>query len=187
MAQIASNALVGMPLVTGPIAIAFEMVEKAAYPVDASAAIAGAEAAGYIGEDGVVETNGRETERIKAWGGDTVRVVQNEHTITYQFTFLESKNATVLKAFYGPDNVTIAGDVITIKKTSQILPHFSLDMRMLDGVTKIRNFVPDAQITETGDVTFVHSDVIRYEVTVEAFADADGVKAIQIMDSTVTP
>lgn len=188
MAQTAANVLVGMPLVTGPIAISHELIQLEDYPDDASTEIAGLEAVGYIGEDGVTESNGRSTDKIRAWGGDTVRTVQTEHDLTYTFAFLESKNATVLKAVYGPENVEVTEGVspedrrIVIKKNAKTLPHMSFDMRMLDGDTKIRNFVPDGQITEVGDITYVHSDVIRYEVTVEAYADANGDKAIQVMD-----
>lgn len=189
MANVAANALVGMPLVTGGLSIGFTPIALAAYPEDASEALSGVETVGYIGEDGVVESDGRETEQIKAWGGDTVRRVQTDHTITYQFTFLESKNAAVLKARYGADNVTVtpavpgvSGEKIVIKKNSKVLPRMSLDFKMLDGDHLIRNFVPLGQIVETGDVTFVHSDVIKYEVTVEAFADANGDKAIQFIE-----
>lgn len=192
MANTAANALVGMPLVTGGLSIAFDPIALAEYPDDATTTITGTESAGYIGEDGVVESDGRETEQIKAWGGDTVRRVQTDHTITYQFTFLESKNATVLKARYGAENVTItpavagtSGEKIVVKKNSKVLPRISLDFNMLDGGHRIRNFVPLGQIVETGDVTFVHSGLIQYEVTVEAFADVNGDKAIQIIDGPI--
>lgn len=183
MANDAANALVGMPLVTGGLAIAFDPIEPAEYPADATTPIAGTESAGYIGEDGVVESDGRETEQIKAWGGSTIRRVQTDHTITYQFTFMESKNGTVLKARYGEDNVTITPGLITVKKNAKVMERMSLDFNMLDGVHRIRNFVPIGQIVETGDVSFVHSDVIKYEVTVEAYEDANGDKAIQLIES----
>lgn len=186
MANDNTNVLVGMPLSGGAISISTTLIQSAGYPTDASTEIADMDATGFIGEDGVTETNGRSVDKIKAWGGDTVRTVQTEHDLTYKFTFLEVKNPTVLEAVYGADNVTVTGTgaerKIVIKKNAKVLPHITIDMRMLDGTTKIRNFVPDGQITEIGDVVFVHSDVIKYEVTVEAFADANGDKAIQLMD-----
>lgn len=188
MANTASNVLVGQPLVTGGLSISLDLVPEASYPVDATAPIQGMESCGYIGEDGVTESNGRDTEQIKAWGGSTVRRVQTDHSIQYKFVFLESKNAVVLKAVYGEENVTVvegvdaASGLITIKKNAKTLPHMSLDMNMLDGATRIRNFVPDGQIVETGDVVWVHSDVIKYEVTVEAYEDANGDKAIQLLE-----
>lgn len=188
MANTASNVLVGQPLVTGGLSISLDLIQAAVYPTDATAPIQGMQSCGYIGEDGVTETNGRDTEQIKAWGGSTVRRVQTDHSIQYKFTFLESKNAVVLKAVYGQENVLVTEPtetekgLIAIKKNAKTLPHMSLDMNMLDGTTRIRNFVPDGQIVETGDVVFVHSDVIKYEVTVEAFEDANGDKALQLLE-----
>lgn len=135
---------------------------------------------GYVSEDGVTRTIDASDDKIKAWGGDTVRVVRTEHSVTYKLTFLESRNADTLKLLFGDENVKVTGDDITVNLTSGALPHryFGLDMK--DGDYKSRELILDGQLSLSGDVTFVHSDVIKYEVEIEAFADENGVKAISM-------
>jgi hypothetical protein len=54
-----------------------------------------------------------------------------------------------------------------------------------DGEAKIRIYVPDGQITEVGEITYSDSEVIGYQVTVEAFADELGNKAYKFLDNGV--
>jgi len=185
MANTASNVVAGVPLATGGILIG---ALSAAAPTTASDTLTGFNAAGYIGEDGVTETNERSTDRIRAWGGDTVKVVQTEHNVTYQFTFLETLNADVLKAVYGEDNVTTtaatvsSGTLHEVQVNASTLPHKSYVFEVKDGDAKIRIYIPDGQITEVGDITYSDSEVIGYEVTVEAFSDELGNKAYKFLD-----
>jgi hypothetical protein len=187
MANTAANVVAGVPLATGGILIGDL---AAAAPTTAVSALTGFTAAGYIGEDGVTETNERSTDRIRAWGGDTVKVVQTEHNVTYQFTFLETLNADVLKAVYGDDNVTTTaatastGTLHEVQINAATLPHKSYVFELKDGDAKIRIYVPDGQITEVGEVTYSDSEVIGYQVTVEAFA-VDGNKAVKFLDNGI--
>lgn len=130
---------------------------------------------GYIGEDGFTESTSRDTDKKKAFGGSTVKVLQTDFTATLQFTFLESLNADVLKAVYGPENVSVDGDSgeIKIKKNKKVLPHSMWVIDTVDGDAVRRNFVPNGQITEVDDVVIVHSDTIMYTVTIEAFENED--------------
>ncbi|ALE07681.1 hypothetical protein AL755_08500 [Arthrobacter sp. ERGS1:01] len=137
---------------------------------------------GYIGEDGVTRTTDASDDKIKAWGGDAVKIVRTEHSITYKFSFLESANAAVLKLIHGEANVTVTAGSVKVKHTSRMPARKAYVLDMKDAASSIREVVPDGQITTSGDVTFVHSDVIRYEVTIEAFPDDSGVKAVSYMD-----
>lgn len=141
---------------------------------------------GYIGEEGVTRTTDASDEKIKAWGGDTVKIVRTEHSITYTFQFLESANADVLKLIHGEDNVTVdtANKKVAVKHTSALPLRKTFVLDMADADVKLRELINDGQLSTSGDVQFVHSDVIRYEVTIEAFPDEDGVKAISFMDGT---
>jgi len=177
--------MAGVPLATGGVLLGGP---TAVAPDDATGALTGFNAAGYIGEDGVTETNERSTDRIRAWGGSTVKVVQTEHNVTYKFTFLETLNKNVLQAVYGEDNVTTtaatstSGTLHAVKVNGGTLPHMPYVFEVKDGDAKIRIHVPDGQITEVGDITYSDSEVIGYEVTVEAFEDADGNKAYKYLD-----
>jgi hypothetical protein len=188
MANTAANVVAGTPLATGGILIG-DLTATA--PTTAVSVLTGFAAAGYIGEDGVTEANERSTDRIRAWGGDTVKVVQTEHNVTYQFTFLETLNADVLKAVYGEDNVTTtaatvsSGTLHEVAVNASTLPHQSYVFEVKDGNAKIRIYVPDGQITEVGEITYSDSEVIGYQVTVEAFADSLGNKAYKFLDDGV--
>ena len=158
-------------------------------PTDAVTALpAGFVKKGYVGEDGVKKTVDKTDEKIRAWGGSTVKIVRQQHSVSYSWTFLESGNAEVLKAIYGADNVIITpatvdhGAQIEIRETGQMLPRESWLLEMKDGDTAIREYIPDGQLAVSGDVQFVHSNVIQYTVTLEAFPDANGVKSYSWMD-----
>lgn len=186
MPNVAANIAAGVPLATGGVLIG---ALTATMPTTATAALTGFTAAGYVGEDGVTESYDRSTEKVKAWGGDTVKVVQTEFGATYQFTFLETLNADVLKAVYGDANVTTTAATSTtsqlhaVKVTGQSLPHKKFIFELKDGYTKIRIAIPDGQITEVGEITYSDAEVIGYQVTVEAFADSTGVNAYKYLDN----
>lgn len=186
-----SNVVAGKPAPGGGIFVA---PRGTTLPVGVSAAPAAAFVnTGYIGEDGVVENNGRSMEKIRAWGGDTVKVTQTEHTLTYQFTFIESLNSDVLKTVYGDGNVTTTAATVStgmlqaIKLTGEELPHKSYVFEIKDGDAKVRIVVPDGQITEIGETTYADAAVIGYQVTIECFPDAaDGkTKAYKYTDDGV--
>jgi hypothetical protein len=180
--------MAGVPLATGGVLLGSG---TAVAPTDATTPLVGFNAAGYIGEDGVTETNERSTDRIRAWGGATVKVVQSEFNVTYEFTFLETLNSNVLKAVYGEDNVTTtaatstSGTLHAVKINGATLPHMPFDFEVKDGDAKIRIYVPDGQITEVGDITYSDTEVIGYKVTVEAFDDVAGNKAYKYLDNGV--
>jgi len=181
-----SAIMTGAPLTaTGGLCFADQSV---AFPVDADTALDPAWIkGGYIGEDGVTRTTDASDEKIRAWGGDAVKIVRTEHSITYTWQFLESANGDVLKLIHGEENVIITPPTSTvrgkieIKQTAKIPPRKAFCLDMKDDETSLRELIKDGQITTSGDAVFVHSDVIRYEVTVEAFPDAAGVKAISLI------
>jgi hypothetical protein len=181
-----SAVLAGKPLTTGGILIG---PLGTALPTNATSALAaGMVAAGYIGEDGVTEGADRSTDKIKAWGGDIVKVVQTEFSATYQFVFIETVNTTVLETVYGDDNVTVtpggpaAGTLRTVAVNGESLPHKVFVIEVKDGPARVRIVIPDGQVSEVGEITYTDGEVIGYEVTVEAFADEDGNNAYKYID-----
>jgi len=189
VANTVANVVAGKPLTTGGVLIA---ALGTALPTAAGTAPdVGFVAAGYIGEDGVTEATDRSIEKVKAWGGDIVKVLQTEFSATYQFTFLESLNANVLKAVYGDTNVTTTaatvstGTLQAVKINGDILPHKSFIFEVKDGLAKVRIVVPDGQINEVGEVTYSDSEVVAYQVTIEAFEDSAGNNAYKYTDDGV--
>ena len=188
MANRAEEVLVGIPDVAGGVLVSAGPIEVSAYPADAStAAPAGMVAVGFVSEDGVTESVSRNVEKVKAWGGHTVRTVQQDYETTYSFSFLQFKNEDVLKAVYGKDNVTGTGGTFTVRKNAQVLERRSWLFEMEDGDTKIRLFVPNGQITEVGDVSYNHQNAIMLEVTIEAFPDENGDTAFLFTSTDTTP
>ncbi|TKT03444.1 hypothetical protein [Streptomyces lasalocidi] len=190
MANNSANVLAGKPLATGGVLVA---PTGTAAPVDAMTALnASFKALGYVGEDGLTESAERSTDKIKAWGGDVVKVVQTDYAVTYSFTLIETLNSDVLKAVHGAGNVTTTaatstkGTLHAVKLNGDTLPRQSFVFEVKDGDARIRIYVPQGQITEVGEVTYSDEDVIGYEVTVEAFRDATaGANAIKYIDDGV--
>lgn len=189
MANSVAAVLAGKPLTTGGVLIGDL---GTTLPTNAATAPAvGFVAAGYIGEDGVVEGMDRSTEKVKAWGGDIVKVLQTEFSATYQFTFLETANTTVLETVYGEDNVVVtaagptAGTLRTVAVNGDTLQHKAFIFEVKDGDARIRIVVPDGQVSEVGEVTYSDGEVIGYSVTIEAFQDAAGNNAYKYIDDGV--
>lgn len=187
----ASDVRVASPA-TGTGGILAAPSTTATLPTDTAATIpAPFVKGGYVGEDGLTMTVARTSEKIRAWGGDAVRTVQTEHDVTFAWQFLETNEFTAAAVFH-EDNVTAtpasasAGTLLAIKVDGKPLPPRAWVFDMVDGDAKIRVVVPNGQITEVGDTTFVHTNATGYEVTLEALPDEDGVKAFIYTDDGVT-
>ena len=182
-----NNVLQGKPVVTGGI---LKGTTGATLPTDAAGTLTGFTGLGYVSEDGLTENIARTTDKIKAWGGDTVKVVQSDFEVTYTFTLYEN-TSDVLKAVYGDDNVTTTaptastGTLQSIRVNKDTLPKGPWVFDMKDGDAKIRVVVPFGQVTEVGEITYNDSGVIGYPVTLEAFADDSGNQAYKYLDDGV--
>lgn len=184
-----ANVLQGKPLTTGGVLIG---TSGATLPTTPSATTTGFTALGYVGDDGLTETADRSTDKIKAWGGDIVKVVQTEFSLSYQFTLYETLNANVLKAVYGTSNVATTaansthGTIQSVSINGGTLAVLPWIFDMKDGTAKIRVVVPKGQVTAVGEITYNDGGVIGYQVTVEAFADSSGNQAYKYIDDGVT-
>lgn len=132
---------------------------------------------GYISEDGLVNSNSPSSESVKAWGGDIVLTSQTEKPDTFQFSLMEAMNEEVLKTTYGDGNVTIdteSGEIKVVANSEQ-QPNCAwvIDMIMRDGAKK-RIVIPDAGVSEVGDITYADGSAVMYETTISAMPDSDG-------------
>lgn len=148
-------------------------------PTDSSTALAATILpVGYVGPGGVKQKADRKSEKFRAWGGAVVHVAQTEFGESYTLTLLESSNADVLKAVYGEANVTVTGTApdqkIAVKHNELELPAEVWVFDMLMGKKTRRIVLPNAKITSTGDVSYVDSELISYEIEIDAMPDASG-------------
>lgn len=168
------NVTAGKPKVGGAI---FRAPLGTPLPTDATSTLNEAfKDLGYISEDGVTNSNSPESDSLKAWGGDTVMTYQTAKDDTYGFTMIEALNVEVLKTVYGDDNVSgtlETGISIKANSTPQEAYSWVIDMVLRDKALK-RVVIPEASITEVGDVSYTDEDAVGYETTLTCVPDSEG-------------
>lgn len=169
-----ANVTASKPKVGGAIYVA---PVGTTLPTDATTALANTfKELGYASEDGITNSNSPESDTIKAWGGDTVLTLLTSKDDTFSVTLIEVLNLEVLKLVYGDSNVT--GDLtngIVITANAQDLDEhvIVIDMVLKGGAVK-RIVLPQAKVSEVGDITYSDSDAVGYETTLFCSADASG-------------
>lgn len=167
-----ANVSAGKPKIGGAI---YRAPKGTAAPTSADATLAAAyKAMGYISSDGLTNANSASTDSIKAWGGDTVLVVQTDKTDTLAFTLLEVLNADVLAAVHGSGNVsgTLAtGITVNVNADLQEEAVWVIDM-VLNGNTAKRIVAPCAVISAVADVVYKDDAAIGYGVTLTCMPDS---------------
>lgn len=130
---------------------------------------------GYISADGLTNSNSPESETIKAWGGDTVLVSQTDKPDTFTFKLIEVLNIDVLKEVYGAENVSGTLDSgITIKANAKpFKSHQVVIDTVLNNAAK-RIVIPNAVVTEVGDIEYKDDAELGYETTIQALPDDEG-------------
>lgn len=178
MGNTAANAIVGKPAVSGGILIANV---GSTLPTDETTAPDVAfTATGYLTDAGYVKQESPNTKTVKAWGGDTLAVIDTGTDYTAKFGFAEYLNALAQRAIYGDANVTTtaatstSGNKLAIVGKQSASPHKSWIIEIFSGTAKGRIVLPDAQITARDDVTFSDADISARGVTLTLFTDASG-------------
>ena len=166
------NVSAGKPKIGGAV---YRAAANTTPPTDATSELAAAFAAlGYVSEDGVSNANSRDIDNIKAWGGDTVLVVQNSKDDAFSLKLVEAMNSEVLKAVHGSANVSGSlADGMTIQVNSTEAEEGVIDMLLKGNICK-RIVIPRGQVTEVEDVVYNDSEPIGYGITLSCLPDASG-------------
>lgn len=137
---------------------------------------------GYVSKDGITESIDSKESGVVAWGGDTVATVTEEHSVIYKLTFLDT-SADVMREVYGDDQViehpaANGNGAFTETRLTSLSPNPKVfAFRVLSKGRILNVIIPNGQVTKRGDVKYVHTDAIGYEVEITAYPDALGVKA----------
>lgn len=172
--QNATNVSASKPKVGGAI---YRAPLGTALPTDAVTALNEAFASlGYISEDGLTNANSPESEKIKAWGGDTVLNASKGKEDTFKFKLIEALNSEVLKTVYGDGHVS--GDLetgIKIEANNDQMEDFTwvVEMILKGGVLK-RIVIPSASVSEVGEIVYADNSAIGYDTTLMAVPDENG-------------
>lgn len=139
-----------------------------ALPVDTTTALNVAfKDVGYIADDGLTAEPDENTSDVRAWGGDLVRRVISEYGETYQLTMLET-NVDAITAYYGNGTLTAwEGKQVDIRK--------AWVFHITDGAKVRRIVLPDAAVTDRGQVTYATTEAIAYPITISTFPNATAV------------
>lgn len=166
-----SNVSVGKPSAAGGIHSADT---TATLPTNATSALTGFTALGYVSDEGLTNTIEFDTTDITAWGGDTVLTVRTSRTESFAWTFIET-NADVLKEVYGQDNVTVTGTSLAVLHNNKAMPRRAYVFEILLTGNKVKRIVvPNAEVVEVGEVAYVDGEPIGYQVTLRTFPDSAG-------------
>ena len=183
----ASNVSAGKPKITGAI---YAAPIGTTLPVTPTEELDEAfKGLGYCSDEGLTNSTNLETTDIKAWGGDTVLVIQTSKDDTFHFVLLEVKNLDVLKFVFGMTNVS--GDLqngLTITVNNKDVDQVSLVIDMiLSGNTLKRIVIPTMSLSEIGDIEYSDQNPIGYDVTVKCIPDGSGNTHYEYMIAAASP
>ena len=174
MAHTATNVTAGKPKKGGA---AFRAPLNTKLPVSATEELDPAfRSLGYFSDDGLTNANSPTTDKVKAWGGDTVLNYLTEKPDTFKFNMIEALNVDVLKAVYGDKNVTgdmTSGIHVRVNSDEQAECCWVFDMVLKGGVAK-RIVVPCASVTAVEEIVYKDNGAVGYNTTISAVHDENG-------------
>lgn len=149
---------------------------------------------GYVSEDGITVSTSIDTQEIKEMGGSVVLNEVSSYSETVQFTLIET-NIDSLKLRYGTNNVK------TVSSTTNAYTPYTVTHTMPSGGALVlvleiamtgnrvkRIVIPEATLSDVGDVTYSSGDAIGYDMTFTANpSDAiDGATSVEYIAKIVS-
>ncbi len=129
---------------------------------------------GDITSDGITWATGKDSEPLRNWAKETVRLASSDEGGTVTAPIMDTTEDT-LKAIFGSSNVTVTpadsshGKIVsvTVEPGVSSAPAAFLFL-MKDGEDGILVGTENGMITEVGDITFAPTEAIVWEATIEA-------------------
>lgn len=174
-----SKVLVGAPdqLTTGAI---FDAPLGTTLPESATAQLDdGFTSSGYCSDDGLSLTMDRSTNDISDWSGITVRKILESFDGTLAWSEMQMSYEALCHAF-GDDHVTRVGatedhgEQVTVLVNKDLPPRREWVFNMKDGKARIRIVVPDGQVTNVDEISFVSNDAVKLPLTLTTYQDSKG-------------
>lgn len=138
---------------------------------------------GYVSEDGVTESWDDSVDTIKAWqNNQVVRAVTTDSVATFQFVLIETKGKTQ-ELYYKGSTIAVVGAgqwKIDVKGAQSDPRAWVIDV--LDGTKHYRIYIATGEVTERGAIVYSNGEPIGFDVTVTAYADANGVLFTKFSD-----
>ncbi len=135
------------------------------------------EAHGWMGDDGFVNNIQRDVTKHRDFAGTVIKTTQDSYEETVQVTCCES-NPVVLKTVFGDGNVTVSFSgghrKIAIRHDDAPLPRKSWVVRVVEGVKTRLLVIPEGQVTEIGEITWLSSELVQYTLTIDCFIPKSG-------------
>lgn len=121
---------------------------------------------GHITSDGIVTSESKSTSTENDMNGDPILTTASDRTETVRFTLAERSEAA-LKEQYGHSNVSVASGFGTILHNNADRDHriYVAELIKKDG-NRLRQIIPDGQVTEIGDLTANSSSIFAREITI---------------------
>lgn len=121
---------------------------------------------GYVTDDGATFSTESNADTFKDINGTDIATSNGGRTRTLNVQLVEIKADTLKEVFgQGAVAVDVSGN-ITIIHNNDDMPHRSVvfELVLRDG-RRWRRVLPDAQVTEWGDLTVLYSDLVAFEIT----------------------
>ena len=149
-------------------------------PTDARTALGGTwTTGGYVDENGITLSLSRSFTAIKDWSQSKVREALTDFDGSVSCGFLQVDEFAA-KEMFGSTNVTKTaasgthGEELAIAIGAELAPAKSWCWSMKDGDRRVRVYLPNAQVTEISDVSFVPNAGNVYTCKIAAYPDSSG-------------